>query len=82
MAKLDLGLAPWLDLGRTWPEPGGPWPDLGRAPADLGGPRPDLGRAHGMSTIGNLVGNPEITNYQFNSKINQNAVKYSVFADF
>ena len=70
---------PRPDLGRTL---AGPWPDLGRTPADLGGPRPDLGRAHGISSIGNLIGNPKITNYQFNSKISINAVKYSVYAVF
>ena len=29
-----------------------------------------------------LIGNPEITNYQFNSKINKNAVKHSVLLIF
>jgi hypothetical protein len=38
--------------------------------------------AHGSSTSGNSIGNLEITDYQLNSKITKNAVKYGVFADF
>ena len=68
-------LAPGGALGQRPVEPAGTWPGTASSPPGFSCARQDFMRLE-------LIGNPEITNYQLNSKNSKTAVFYSCFAVF